>query len=515
MGFVTILQATWECVLLSNWPGLLNGYVLSQYSAAVKHRKLTSPSSGTAGLIWCTVAVWIFMLALIASIAEMASMAPNSGGQYHWVSEFAPASMQKSLSYAAGWASTIGWIAGVPSCATQLAGIIQQLVATGNPDTSFSEAWQTTLLMFAFTFLIVGFNIYGAHQLPMLEGVILFAHILGFFAFLLVFWIMADHAPATQTFTSFYNGGGWSSTGLSCLIGLTSPIWCFIGPDAGAHMSEELKDASIQLPKAMMWSIFLNGVLGVTMVVSFCFCITNVETFVNSVRRLLEIRGRSLANVLSGLRLPYRRRRLQRDWLIRWYLRPDRLPPDPAFLLCGFHRGKLLPTDLEFRQRSCEYHLRIAKQDYILTYVSGLPIQRVDPPDQAQLRRPGELPSRDSRGLANPCLYQLRQRHRPQRHPVRQQCGFAPILHHINRCTASSPPARRASPTAPLVAWQIWWLHQRYHPRVSGRGVLLLLLAILRAGWRSDCSGGLQLGNLGLSSGGRAVICVLLCWWQT
>jgi amino acid transporter len=39
------------------------------------------------------------------------------------------------------------------------------------------------------------------------------------------------------------------------MIGLTSPIWCFIGPDAGAHMSEELKDASIQLPKAMMWSI--------------------------------------------------------------------------------------------------------------------------------------------------------------------------------------------------------------------------------------------------------------------
>lgn len=49
------------------------------------------------------------------------------------------------------------------------------------------------------------------------------------------------------------NGGGWPSTGLSCLIGLSSPIWCFIGPDAGAHMSEELKDASITLPKAMLY----------------------------------------------------------------------------------------------------------------------------------------------------------------------------------------------------------------------------------------------------------------------
>ena len=41
---------------------------------------------GTGGIIWCTIAVWFFMIGLIASIAEMASMAPNSGGQYHWVS---------------------------------------------------------------------------------------------------------------------------------------------------------------------------------------------------------------------------------------------------------------------------------------------------------------------------------------------------------------------------------------------------------------------------------------------
>jgi len=53
--------------------------------------------------------------------------------------------------------------------------------------------------------------------------------------------------------TTSSNGGGWPSTGLSCLVGLASPIWCFIGPDAGAHMSEELKDASITLPKAMLY----------------------------------------------------------------------------------------------------------------------------------------------------------------------------------------------------------------------------------------------------------------------
>jgi amino acid transporter len=39
---------------------------------------------------------------VIVSMAEMASMAPTSGGQYHWVSEFAPREHQQFLSYVVG-----------------------------------------------------------------------------------------------------------------------------------------------------------------------------------------------------------------------------------------------------------------------------------------------------------------------------------------------------------------------------------------------------------------------------
>ena len=76
-------------------------------------------------------------------------------------------------------------------------------------------------------------------------------------------WIVTDHPPASQVFTQFYDGGGWGSYGLATLVGIGTPLWCFVGPDAGAHMSEELKDASLQLPRAMMWATFFNGVLGV------------------------------------------------------------------------------------------------------------------------------------------------------------------------------------------------------------------------------------------------------------
>ena len=45
----------------------------------------------------------------MASLAEMASMAPTSAGQYHWVSEFAPPAIQKPFSYFAGWLAALTW----------------------------------------------------------------------------------------------------------------------------------------------------------------------------------------------------------------------------------------------------------------------------------------------------------------------------------------------------------------------------------------------------------------------
>lgn len=56
------------------------------------------------------IVVWIGFLCIYTSMAEMGSMAPTSGGQYHWVSEFAPRKYQKILSYIVGWLLVLGWV---------------------------------------------------------------------------------------------------------------------------------------------------------------------------------------------------------------------------------------------------------------------------------------------------------------------------------------------------------------------------------------------------------------------
>lgn len=66
-------------------------------------------NGGPPTLIYGTIFAIVGVLATTASLAEMASFAPTSGGQYHWVAMLAPNRSSIFLSWLTGWISTIGW----------------------------------------------------------------------------------------------------------------------------------------------------------------------------------------------------------------------------------------------------------------------------------------------------------------------------------------------------------------------------------------------------------------------
>jgi len=65
---------------------------------------------------------------------------------------------------------------------------------------------------------------------------VLILHILGFFAIIIPLWIMAPRAKADVVLLEFTNYGGWSSTGLSSMIGLLAPMAVLVGYDCSVHM---------------------------------------------------------------------------------------------------------------------------------------------------------------------------------------------------------------------------------------------------------------------------------------
>lgn len=88
-------------------------------------------------------------------------------------------------------------------------------------------------------------------------------HIFGFLAMVVVLWVMGPRG-GTETVTTF-SSNGWSSTGLSCLVGILSPIITLIGADSQCHLSEELYNAAWVLPRAMVATATANYVMGFVM----------------------------------------------------------------------------------------------------------------------------------------------------------------------------------------------------------------------------------------------------------
>lgn len=153
------------------------------------------------------------------------SMAPTSGGQYHWVSEFAPRRHQKQISYVMGWLCVLGWQGGCASTAFMGGTTIQGIIVLNNPDYVY-ENWHGTLLTIAISAFGVFFNTFLARRLALVEGVILVFHVSAFFGILVTLWVLSPIGDAGTVFTQFNDGGDWGSLGGSALVGITAAVSC-------------------------------------------------------------------------------------------------------------------------------------------------------------------------------------------------------------------------------------------------------------------------------------------------
>ncbi|GAB1739310.1 hypothetical protein NU219Hw_g4054t1 [Hortaea werneckii] len=264
LGLAVTTMSTWVALLVTGRFALIDG--------------------GRAGSVWVFFVTWFCTGTLVASLAEMASMAPTSGGQYHWVSEFAPKSQQHFLSFLVGWLAALGWQALIATTAYAASVLILALAALYHP-AYLPQNWHQSLLMIGIGCLGTLANTFGAKKLPLLEYVVLAVHVVGFFCILIPLWVvrpLGEKASAGEVFGSFRNLGGWESIGTACYVGSITATGAFAGSDAAVHLAEETRDASRSVPRMMVGTVLLNGAMGFVMIITFAFCITDLEAVVSS-----------------------------------------------------------------------------------------------------------------------------------------------------------------------------------------------------------------------------------------
>ena len=190
-----------------------------------------------------------------------------------------------------------------------------RLLAINYPNSYTYEPWHVTLFVMAVASAAFLFNTLLAQRLPLIEGIILIVHCFGFFGILIPLWVLAPSVPASEVFGSIKDRGGWGNDGVACLVGLTGPLYALIDMPyfpvscqiSGTKVAndnqgltrrsicvcpspsfqswrceltreaEKIRDSSRVLPLGMVWALILNGSTGFIMIVTFAFCVGDID----------------------------------------------------------------------------------------------------------------------------------------------------------------------------------------------------------------------------------------------
>ncbi|KAH8885390.1 putative amino acid permease [Thozetella sp. PMI_491] len=194
----------------------------------------------------------------------------------HWVALLAPKSWSHFLSYLTAWLPTLAWQGAAVDTAYSFATLLQCMIVLVHPSDK-PLAYQTVSLSWGATSFAVAINSVTTRFLARFEGPVLVLHLAGFFCILIPMVYLAPHNDAEEVFTTFLNLGGWSTQALSFFVGAPSITLGLLGADVAVHMSEEIRDAAVVVPRTMIYSVLINSTLAFSLIIGVIFCLSDIE----------------------------------------------------------------------------------------------------------------------------------------------------------------------------------------------------------------------------------------------
>lgn len=111
---------------------------------------------------------------------------------------------------------------------------------------------------------------------------------------MIVMLVTGKKANNAFVWKTFVNGGGWPNDGVSFCIGFLTPAFALAGTvplpsydqtslanlegcESIVHMSEETTRANVNIPRAMISSIIINGICAFAFIVTVLYSISDVS----------------------------------------------------------------------------------------------------------------------------------------------------------------------------------------------------------------------------------------------
>lgn len=187
-------------------------------------------NGGPRAMVWGFFIVIPGVLAQCASLAEMASMLPIAGGQYHWAWGLAPKRHRRFVTWMQGWITWFAWVSGLAGLVNVAANVTTSLVQASYPDYVLQN-WHTVLVMYAYLLVLCLLGMYGFWLIPWIEFLAGLLHIALWVVFACVLLVLAPRHSAEFVFFEKSNMSGWDSDFVSFNLGIILITWGFIGND--------------------------------------------------------------------------------------------------------------------------------------------------------------------------------------------------------------------------------------------------------------------------------------------
>ncbi len=216
--------------------------------------------------------VTLFTLAVVCSMAELASALPTSGAMYHWSCQLGG----KGWGWVTAWFNIIGQIAAI-------AGIDYGCALFVTPLLGIEANTKNLLVVYAAILLSHGIiNHFGIRLVAWLNDFSVTVHIIGVIVIVGALLFFAPKQPVSFFFARITNNTeGWSY-GWAFVIGLLQAMWTYTGYDASASVSEETVDPRRRAPWGMVMAVLVSSIVGYLLLIAVTLAIKDVPSVLSA-----------------------------------------------------------------------------------------------------------------------------------------------------------------------------------------------------------------------------------------
>ena len=214
----------------------------------------------------------------------------------------APPRYRTVCSYAVGWLTSLAWIATVATETLFAGTIIQGIIVLDNPN-YVAIGWQGTLLTWAVIVGCILINVVLPSLLPKFEVFILVFHLCGFVAIVATLWALTpEYKSAHDVWATSLNTGAWPTQGLSYCVGFLGNVATFVGADASVHLAEEVSNPALNIPRAILGAMLINGAVGFMTMVTVLYCLGDIKKVLNTATGFpfIQVFADSVGNVAGA-----------------------------------------------------------------------------------------------------------------------------------------------------------------------------------------------------------------------